>query len=67
VQQIRNFKQNKKASKSENLPICNNTLAGDESRRWNTLINHLALIADKVEEQGFTYDPEANKIMEVAR
>jgi hypothetical protein len=30
-------------------------MAGDESSRWNTLIDHLTLIADKLEEQGYKF------------
>lgn len=39
-------------------------LAGDESRRWNTLIGHLTLIADKLREQGYLYDEATDSIIE---
>jgi hypothetical protein len=44
----------------------NNNLAGDESRGCNTLISHLTLIADKLEEQGYIYDPRTGSIIESA-
>jgi hypothetical protein len=39
-------------------------MARDVSRRWNTLISHLMLIAQKLEEQGYAYDELESRIIE---
>jgi hypothetical protein len=52
-QQIRKFEQNKKASKFENLLICNNVMAGHVSQFWNTIEPSLICMYDKLSELGF--------------
>jgi hypothetical protein len=39
-------------------------MAGDLSRRWNPLVNHLILIADELKVQGYEYDELVGQIIE---